>query len=126
MGMFLFPGEEKLLKDIDGFRILDCESNFGHKIVICNGTCDRKTRPLACRIYPYFPVITDDNFDVRADIRGINNCPILKENIKVNYTFLRQIRKIARLFSRDEELKNYILNINLMLDDIEDFAERML
>lgn len=123
-GMFLFPGEEEILKNTEGFRILDCEGNFGYKMVVCGGSCDRKTRPLACRIYPYFPMITDDGFDSRADIRGIGSCPLLHNNIKVDYAFLRQIRKVARLFARNEELKNYILNINSMLDEIEDFAVR--
>lgn len=123
-GMFLFPDEEEILKNVDGFRIIDCEGNFGYKMVICDGECDRKTRPLACRIYPYFPMITDDGFDVRADIRGIGSCPLLYNNMKVDHAFLRQIRKVARLFSRDEELKNYILNINSMLNEIEEFAVR--
>ena len=125
-GMFLFPYEEEIIKNVENFKILDCEGNFGYKMVVCNDTCDRKTRPLACRIYPYFPVITENGFDVRADIRGIGSCPLLYENVKINYAFIRQIRKIARLFSSDEELKNYINDINAMLDEIEEFAERMI
>lgn len=124
-GMFLFPGEEELIKHIDRFDILDCEGNFGYKMVVCNGTCDRKTRPLACRIYPYFPVISENGFSVRADIRGISSCPLLSENIRVNYGFIRQIRKVARLLSRDDKIKEYIINMNSMLDEIEDFAKRM-
>ncbi len=121
-GMWLFPYEEDIIKDINGFKIKDCEGNSGYRMVVCNGNCDRKTRPLACRIYPYFPMITDDGFDTRADIRGIMSCPVLKDNIKTQYNFTRQIRKVARLFSRDEELTTYIRNINQMLDEIEDFA----
>ena len=121
-GMWLFPYEDEILKDIPDFVIKDCEGNFGGKMVICSGKCDRKTRPLACRIYPYFPMITEDGFDARADIRGIMTCPMLKDNIKPQYNFTRQIRKIARLFSRDKELTAYIRNINQMLDEIEDFA----
>lgn len=123
-GMFLFPGEEELIEKTNGFRVLACDGNFGYKMVICSGECDRKTRPLACRIYPYFPMITEDSFDVRADIRGITSCPLLYENRKVSKSFLRQVRKTARLFSLDDELKQYILNVNAMLDDLEDFAER--
>lgn len=124
-GMHLFPGEEEIIRNIDGFIILDCESNYGYKMVVCNGTCDRKHRPLACRIYPCFPMITEDGFDVRTDIRGIGTCPILTENMKINYSFLRQVRKVARLLSTDEEMKSYIISINNMLNEIEDFAERM-
>ncbi len=123
-GMWLFPGEEEILKEIDNFKILDCDGNFGQKMVVCNGTCDRKTRPLACRIYPYFPMINNDFFDVRADIRGIGSCPLLYNNVKVNYAFIRQIRIMARLLARDEQLKDYIIGINAMLDEIEEFATR--
>ena len=123
-GMFLFPGEEELFVGNADFKILDCEGNFGYKMVICNGVCDRRTRPLACRIYPYFPMITEGGFDVRADIRGIGSCPLLYNYVKVDYAFIRQIRKAARVLSRDEEIRNYIININSMLNDIEDFARR--
>lgn len=125
-GMWLFPYEEEILKNIDGFEIKDCEGNFGYKMVVCGGICDRKTRPLACRIYPYFPMITDEGFDARADIRGITSCPMLYQNIKPDYKFIRQVRKVARLFDRDEELKAYINNVNMLLDDIESFAARTL
>ncbi len=118
-GMILFPYEDTLLKNIDGFRI---EEANGRKLLICNGICDRKTRPLSCRIYPYFPMITDDGYDVRADIRGFNTCPVLYDNIKPKYSFLRKIRKIAKLFSQDEELKEFIINTNSMLDEILDFG----
>lgn len=123
-GMWLFPGEEELFSGNEDFKILDCEGNFGYKMIVCNGICDRRTRPLACRIYPYFPMIKEDGFDVRADIRGIGSCPILHNNIKADHAFLRQIRKIARLFSRDEEMKKYIEDINSMLDEIEELAVR--
>ena len=123
-GMWLFPFEEEILRDIDGFEIKDCEANFGYKMVVCNGSCDRKTRPLACRIYPYFPMITEEGFDARADIRGIMTCPVLSEGIKTDYAFTRQVRKLARLFSRDDVLTDYINNVNAMLDEIQDFAMR--
>ncbi len=123
-GMWLFPYEEEILTDISDFEIKDCEANFGYKMIVCHGSCDRKTRPLACRLYPYFPMITENGFDARADIRGITSCPVLYNNIKTDYAFIRQIRKIARLFSRDEELKNYLENVNATLDDIAFFAER--
>ncbi|MBR3868598.1 MAG: hypothetical protein IKM66_04720 [Clostridia bacterium] len=124
-GMWLFPYEEEIIKNIDGFEIKECDGNMGNKMVVCQGSCDRKTRPLACRIYPFFPMITDDGYDVRADIRGISGCPLLYKNIKADYAFIRQVRKIARLFDRDETLKNYINNINSMLDEIENFAKEM-
>lgn len=124
-GMWLFPYEEDVLRDVEGFEIKDCEGNNGYKMLICGGKCNRKTRPLACRIYPYFPLITDDGYDVRADIRGVSGCPILYKNIKPDYAFIRQVRKVARLFDRDETLRNYINDINSMLDETIDFAKEL-
>ncbi len=123
-GMWLFPYEEELLKDIEGFEIKECNGNFGYKMIVCGGLCDRKTRPLACRIYPYFPMITENGYDTRADIRGITCCPILYSNIKSDYSFIRQVRKVARLFDRDDTLREYVNSINSLLDEIEEFAER--
>ncbi len=124
-GMWLFPYEEDVLKGIDGFEIIDCDGNLGYKMVVCSGSCNRKTRPLACRIYPYFPMITENGYDTRADIRGISGCPVLYNNIKPDYKFIRQVRKVARLFDRDKELRSYLKNINTMLDEISNFAEGM-
>lgn len=124
-GMWLFPYEEEIIKDTDGFAIKDCDGNMGYRMVVCGGTCDRKARPLACRIYPYFPMITEEGYDARADIRGISGCPVLYNNIKPDYAFIRQVRKVARLFDRDEALRNYLKDINSMLDEIGYFAEGM-
>lgn len=124
-GMWLFPYEEEIIKNIKGFKIKNSNGNMDYKMVVCGGTCDRKTRPLACRIYPYFPMISENGFDARADIRGISSCPILYKNIKADYTFIRQIRKVARLFDRDETLRNYVKDINSVLDEIENFAKEM-
>ena len=124
-GMWLFPYEEEIISETEGFTVKDCEGNFGYKMVVCNGSCDRKTRPLACRIYPYFPVITDDGYDTRADIRGISGCPLLYKNIKPDYAFIRQVRKVARLFDRDETLRKYLDDINSMLDETLNFAKEM-
>ena len=56
-GMWLFPYEEELFKDKEGFEICETEGNYGYPMVICSGECDRRERPLACRIFPLFPVI---------------------------------------------------------------------
>jgi hypothetical protein len=45
--MRLFPGEESPP------QIKQLES--GDRLAVCNGTCDRSKRPLACRIFPFFP-----------------------------------------------------------------------
>ena len=55
-GMLLYPFEERLYrKPIDGFafHLVDDDTLFkGGKRLVCEGTCPREHRPLACRIFP--------------------------------------------------------------------------
>ena len=46
-GMRLFPHEESSLRTI--------LTEDGVRLAVCDGTCDRSKRPLACRIFPFFP-----------------------------------------------------------------------
>ncbi len=121
-GMWLFPGEEELYKNNPNFTIKETDGNFGYSMIICNGTCDRSERPLACRIYPFYPKIDGKKVGIIKDLRGVAFCPILKEEIKPDLKFSRNMRKATRYLIRDEETKNYILN---MQQEIEDIAKLM-
>ena len=121
-GMWLFPQEEELYKDNPNFTIKETDGNFGYNMIICNGTCDRRVRPLACRIYPFYPKIDGNKISVIKDLRGISSCPILKDKLKPDLKFLRNMRKATRYLIRNEETKNYILN---MQQEIEDIAKLM-
>lgn len=121
-GMWLFPYEEELYKNNPDFSVKETDGNHGYKMITCNGTCNRKERPLACRIYPFYPKIDGDRITVIKDLRGLSSCPIIKDNIKPDYAFLRNLRKATWYLIRDEETKNYILN---MQQEIEDIARLM-
>ena len=58
-GMGLFPGEKELLESSTDFEINDSEGNFGEPVIVCRGSCDRRKRPLACRIFPLFPLAVE-------------------------------------------------------------------
>ncbi len=117
-GMWLFPHEEELYENDPDFIIKETEGNHGYKMIICNGTCERKNRPLACRIYPFYPKIQDDKVSVIKDLRGFSSCPILKDNIKPDYEFLRNLRKAARYLIRDEETKEYIIKMQNEIEEM--------
>lgn len=119
-GMWLFPHEEELYRDNPDFTIKETDGNQGYKMIICNGTCKRKERPFACRIYPFYPKIDGEKITVIKDLRGFSDCPILKEEMKPDLKFLRNLRKAARYLIRDEETKKYIINVQ---KEIEDIAE---
>lgn len=99
-GMLLFPGEETLLADAD-FTIRPADGGW---LLTCDGVCDRALRPLACRIFPLFPVLTEEG-RVRAvyDPRGWRMCPLVREcaHVPLRRDFVRAVRRVGRILSAD-------------------------
>ena len=99
-GMLLFPGEEALLADTD-FTIREAD---GGLLLTCDGTCDRSKRPLACRMFPLFPILTEEG-RVRAvyDPRGFRMCPLVREcaHVPLDRDFVRGVRRVGRILTED-------------------------
>ena len=99
-GMLLFPGEEVLLADTD-FTIRPAD---GGLLLTCVGTCDRQKRPLACRMFPLFPVLTEEG-RVKAvyDPRGFRMCPLVREcaHVPLDRDFVRAVRRAGRILTED-------------------------
>ena len=99
-GMLLFPGEEVLLADA-GYTIRPAEGGY---LLTCDGTCDRALRPLACRIFPLFPILTEEG-RVKAvyDPRGWRMCPLVREcaHVPLDRAFVRTVRRVGRILSTD-------------------------
>ena len=76
-GMLLFPGEEKLYDDPlpAGFSLTESrELGVKYLLLTCEGRCDRKDRPLSCRLFPLLP--TENG--VILDRRGWAVCPLME------------------------------------------------
>lgn len=106
-GMLLFPGEENLI-DPD-INVIETEN--GDKLAVCNGTCDRNRRPLSCRIYPLFPVVSEDGevnvcFDYRAD------CPLYKEEYEFSKGFVKGVKRVGKYLLLNEETKEFYLELS--------------
>ncbi len=99
-GMLLFPGEEALLADT-GFTIRPAEGGY---LLTCDGTCDRAKRPLSCRIFPLFPLLTAEG-RVKAvyDPRGWRLCPLVREcaHVPLDRDFVRTVRRVGRILTED-------------------------
>lgn len=109
MGMYLFPHEEEAL-DLSAYRVV--ESEMG-KMVVCNGKCDRENRPLACRIFPFFPILREDGrIEVLPDPGANRLCPMLQniDVIRFDKAFLRSVRRAGRLLSVDDHCRAYLKN----------------
>lgn len=114
-GMRLFPKEETALKEVS--------SADGGKLCVCEGDCDRKTRPFGCRIFPLFPVLHDDGrISAELDMRGFRLCPLVENAQKVRFSkdFRKAVRKAGRILCRDEQIRAYIKEVS---EEIEQTAK---
>lgn len=92
-GMLLFPGEESLLLETAepgsipgerrGWRLTDSniqvpDTHEPVKLLVCNGRCDRRFRPMACRMFPLLPWLDrQGRVRIRPDLRAYATCPLL-------------------------------------------------
>lgn len=117
-GMLLFPGEEKL---IDPDMTIYKNEN-GDSFAVCNGVCDRNKRPLACRIYPLFPVIKNQHdaeyIEVDFDIRAA--CPLLSGDFDVSRAFFKKVKRVGKYLLLNEETAEFYRGLS---DEITEYNE---
>jgi len=122
-GMYLFPYEELLLKTADFLNIV--ESDFEYKkgkyakLALCTPPCDRKLRPLACRIFPLFPYITvEGDLEIIMDPRANAMCPLARrlEPCDLDARFVRRVENIFKFLIRFEEIETYLFELSRQID----------
>ena len=96
-GMRLFPFEESELP----------VKNLGNgvRLVVCEGKCDRSKRPLACRIFPFFPTVDDrGKVFVEVDFRGARLCPLVthSDEIVFDRKFFKALEKVGKILAKDQ------------------------
>lgn len=116
-GMLLFPEEEKLFENKAGFKVY-FDSRYNCCAVSCEGKCNRTERPLSCRIFPYLIYKKKScKPTVAPDIRAVDFCPVLKENISSNKRFLRALRITAILIAQDDDICQFLENLTALMTD---------
>ena len=79
-GMLLFPGEDALFASCAFGRVIPANFTLADRPVnlfVCDGTCAREDRPLACRLFPLFLHFKKDGTPrVRLDNRAKSVCPL--------------------------------------------------
>ncbi len=110
-GMLLFPHEESTLE------IKVTES--GARLAVCSGACDRNCRPLACRIFPFFPTIDErGRIFVEADTRAGVLCPLIEHSDEIVFDpkFFKAIKKIGKILAMDKECREFLYRITEEID----------
>lgn len=121
-GMWLFPGEDRLFRDKEGFTVCETEGNHGYPMVICSGECNRRERPLACRIFPLFPMVSEVDGEpdicVSVDPRA-GMCPLSHGSKPFDNDFVKAVRRAAQCMVRDPELYDYLKCVTEELEEIK-------
>ena len=120
-GMRLFPGEAVLLTGLPGFTLLPDENGV---LLVCEGRCDRRNRPLACRFFPLFPHL-DAQGRIRAvyDPRAWRVCPLVREHrhVPLQPAFVRGVRHVGRLLTEDPACREELRRQAAEIDEINRF-----
>lgn len=128
-GMLLFPHEEEFISSLTSdFILIDSEitiCDYTVRLLLCNGTCDRRTRPLACRIFPLFPFLASDGeITVGFDPRAKGTCPLLftdMDELHIGGLFRLSVLKVASILKEDPLVRTFLLKISEELDTIKSF-----
>lgn len=119
--MWLFPGEEELLRTEPAFQIELLESGLpnGRRLfwLTCQGECPREWRPLACRIFPLAPFVKKDLVTVDIDPRAKRLCPLAEGRQKLQPEFIRTVGRVCRDLAREPEIMEFFKLWNEAMED---------
>ena len=115
-GMRLFPFEESELpvKELEG----------GVRLVVCEGKCERDKRPLACRIFPFFPTVDrQGKVYVEADFRGARLCPLITHSDEIIFDkrFFKALKKVGKILAKDEVCLRFLQESTEEIDTYRKF-----
>ncbi len=119
VGMLLFPYEESSLNIK--------ENELGQYIAVCNGKCNRENRPLACRIFPFFPTVDENNkIFVEKDYRASRLCPLLEHSDEIIFDlkFFKALKKVGKLLAKDSECLEFLRSATEEIDTYYDFLSK--
>lgn len=111
-GMLLFPGEKSTLTVIT--------DEAGRKLAVCDGTCNRDSRPLSCRIFPFFPTISENGkIFVEPDLRAARLCPLIEHSDEIEFDpkFFNAVKKVGKILAKDDECRRFLEEITAEIDE---------
>lgn len=121
-GMLLFPDENMIFPEAGRF-LKARKEKLGEKEVsfaVCSGTCERKLRPLSCRIFPLVPYIgKDKKLTVIEDPRAKYLCPLLmcSDVIGMDKIFYKKVLNVFRFLVEDDDIRKFIEALSETLDE---------
>jgi len=110
-GMLLYPGEAELLESEGGFRFYKVRVGSEGKnrawLCCCDGFCKRKTRPLACRVFPLIQHFQNGKAIALPDPRANSMCPLASGEF-LSPRFWRSVERAFSYLAEDEEMRRFM------------------
>ena len=113
-GVLMFPGERDLIKDEPWLEMQPSPMPVGDidwGMMVCEGKCDRKARPLGCRIFPLTPYRSANGTEwkVRTDRRAWVMCPLMKYGVKgLDPEFVATVKQALNLIASDPDGEEFL------------------
>lgn len=123
-GMLLFPGEDASYAELPGYRIIDTPQG---KLLTCSGHCERKDRPLSCRLFPLLPLLRPDGVKVATDLRAKAVCPLSRQSKDaLDPAFVQAVRQVGQLLADDPEQRAFLLQLTKNQDELKALRKQFL
>ena len=120
--VFLFPDEKELFFE-QNYKFLQTKANFSYDALVCNGICDRKYRPLGCRIFPLFPLATKIGDTVKISVvfdpRAKRICPLSNNMNIISKSFIKAVKRAGEYLILDKKQQEYLLSLS---DELREYA----
>ena len=120
-GMLLFPGEREYLDARFPERSFQ-KTDSGDWLLVCDGRCRRDVRPLACRMFPLFPLLrADGRIQAAVDPRAFHVCPLVQMAARIRWQrdFVRTVRRVGRLLAADDACRAFLQEQTKQLEEWE-------
>ncbi len=116
--MELFPHEKEFFTGLDGFEVVEAEV----PLLKCSGRCERNERPLACRIFPLFPLVIEkdgeEKISVIYDPRAASACPLCRDKSRLDRRFVMAVRRAGKYLLRDEASAEHLRRTSEYLKEL--------
>jgi len=128
-GMYLFPFEERMYKDLPNWaKIYDTDFSYGNEkyvdLFTCNGHCERDKRPLSCRIFPLAPYKkSGGKLEIIMDPRGKGLCPLasVMDISDLDKEFTEAVHRAMLLCIKEENCREFIHALSESFDAAENY-----
>ena len=132
-GMYLFPGEKKVYELLNPNWIKISKSDFSYTsggkrrtvyFAECCGECDRFQRPLACRIFPLTPVLSENGkIKIITDPRAKAVCPLSKAMHidEYNDSFVKNTEKAFKMLMNNRQFADFMKSYTDYINEYRKF-----